>query len=300
MLSTCSISPDQNQVHESAVTQQSDRRLGYLLALSVALLIFQLSWPPLAMWRQMPSPGRQGLIQLTANGLSSQCLVSLPEDFRAVDQAWPLVIFLHGSGSRGDAPSLVRRGGLPLLIDQGLRWPAIIASPQCLTNRGWEIEAVAELITDLKHRYRINSNRVYLCGFSMGAEGVWRIAAARPEQFAAVAPIACGTNDLQGMTALVKMPVWAFHGDRDVVVPIASTRRTVEAIRQAGGAPRFTAFKNHGHSICEAVLSKPKLKEWLFNQDASASASSDIIAAMCEVPQNPMKPLAQRKSQHLP
>jgi predicted peptidase len=126
------------------------------------------------------------------------------------------------------------------------------------------LELTFELLEALQQEFSVDSRRIYLTGFSMGAFGAWIGAARRPETFAAVVAIA-GGGDASHIGA-TKAAVWAFHGAKDRVVPPSRSRAMVEAVRQAGGVARYTEFPELGHDIRDRALSEPGLADWLFEQ----------------------------------
>lgn len=250
-------------------------RLNYLeslFVLSLLALTGQLLIPGTVDWWNRPSPGRQGEIRLRRHneliGLSPECLVYLPNEYAKDWRRWPVIVFLHGAGLRGADVSMVRRDALPLLIDQGLRLPAIVVSPQCAAGCRWDNAAVLEVVEQLIEDYRADEHRIYLTGYSMGAAGAWKVAAAAPKRFAAMVTIAGGANP-RIANKLTALPIWAFHGVQDDVVPISSTARLINAIRESGGAPRFTALAEKGHNIAIEVLSDEGTISWMLDQNTS-------------------------------
>lgn len=238
------------------------RPLELLLALSIVVLIGQLCWPDAVHWWRLPGPGQIGFDTLEAETLASEFLIQLPPAYRN-EKLWPLVIFLHGSGSTGNNPNILRSEPV---FRQAL--PAIVASPQCRPSYSWEPDAVADLIKCVASRYHVDRKRIYLVGHSMGAYGAWKTAAAHPELFAAIVPIS-GAGDVSDVKSLVGLSVWAFHGDKDKTIPVAESKRMVEAIQRDAGQPRLTILPGAGHAICETVCKRRDLWEWLFRQHRS-------------------------------
>jgi predicted peptidase len=233
--------------------------LKLLLLISALLLIGQLCCPIAARWWRLPSPGKIGVDCFPSNALAERVLVYLPESYRS-QESWPLVVFLHGSGDRGDDPWIVNDCGT---LHHKLT--AVVIAPQCMPSLSWEPDAIAKLIQCVLSKYRIDRNRVYLVGFSMGGYGTWQTAAAHRELFAAIAPI-CGGGSPEQAKVLVDLPIWAFHGERDRVVPVAESRRMIDAIERAGGHPKLTIIPDGGHDICDFVCHKDDMWAWLLNQ----------------------------------
>lgn len=195
-------------------------------------------------------------------------LVHLPEDYD-VDPArrWPLVLFLHGAGERGADIDLVALHGPPKLADAGHEFPFVLVSPQCPESSRWDAEptVLSRLLDEVSARYRIDSDRVSVTGLSMGGFGTWTLATRYPERFAAIAPI-CGGLWGQSAASIRDLPVWAFHGDADDVVPIAMTEEIVTELRSCGSDVRFTRYAGVGHDSWTATYENSELYDWLLAQ----------------------------------
>lgn len=226
--------------------------------MSVLLLIGQLAWPRVVRWWELPGPGTIGIDRFEHPILARDFLIRLPNDYNRAPQ--PLIVFLHGAGERGNDPGMLRECG-PLPLDL----PAIVAAPQCLPSLNWEADAVARFARHVTSAYHVDQSRVYIVGYSMGAVGTWRTAAAHPDAFAAIVPIA-GGGETKEAASLVRVPIWAFHGADDNVVPVSSSKQTIEAVRIAGGKPKFTVIPNAGHGICSEVCTRSDLWQWLLRQ----------------------------------
>ena len=149
-------------------------------------------------------------------------LLFLPKDYAVdVSRPWPLILFLHGMGERGDNLELVKLHGIARIVDEQPDFPFIAVSPQCPINSIWplQIDTLKILLEDVMGKYAVDEKRVYLTGLSMGGYGSWAMGAIYPEMFAAVAPI-CGGGSVSAVCALKDTPVWAFHGEADPVVPL--------------------------------------------------------------------------------
>ena len=195
-------------------------------------------------------------------------LLSLPPDYDAkADAKWPLLIFLHGAGESGSDLEKVKLHGPPKLIANGdFDHPCIVVSPQC-PGRGWNTDLLAALIDEICHDYRVDEDRVYLTGLSMGGFGSWALAAARPERFAAVAPICGGGNPVDAIK-LRGLPIWVFHGAKDNVVPLAASQAMVKALEALGQKDNvtFTVYPEAGHDSWTQTYEDPEFYAWLFAQ----------------------------------
>ena len=160
--------------------------------------------------------------------LAADYLLFLPEGYDAASgKRWPLILFLHGAGERGSDIWMVAKHGPPKIDTTETNFPFIVVSPQCPAGRGWSDDALLALLDDVENKYLVDTHRVYLTGLSMGGFGVWSIGISHPERFAALAPICGGGSFItvylaneDNHAALTSLPIWAFHGAKDPVVPL--------------------------------------------------------------------------------
>jgi predicted peptidase len=190
-------------------------------------------------------------------------LLYLPKNYaRQPSRRYPLLVYLHGKSCRGYNLEKLKRYGPPYLVDKGWDFPFIIVSPQCPPDRIWNTDDwFPALYKSLSDNYRIDRSKIYLTGMSMGGSGVWALAIKHPEYFAAAIPL-CGGWRVRGIEAMNNIPVWAFHGAEDDIVPPEETERMVEALRKAGGRVRYSRLEGQGHSI-HRVYEHEKIYEWL-------------------------------------
>lgn len=197
---------------------------------------------------------------------------------------YPLVVFLHGAGERGDNnTSQIHHGGsLFLKAANREKYPAFVVFPQCPNGKRWvevnwgdpnphrqpkepslPMSLVMELIPSLVKSLPIDQSRIYVMGISMGGFGTWDLAARQPEWFAAAVPI-CGGADNSTAPLLARMPIWAFHGDQDKTIKVERSRSMIEALRKAGGSPQYTELPGIGHNAWAPAFANPELLPWLF------------------------------------
>jgi predicted peptidase len=193
-------------------------------------------------------------------------LLWLPGDYKKEkNKSYPLLIFLHGSGERGDSIELVKKHGPPSFVDSRPHFPFITVSPQCPEGSWWNVEDLQVMLEQLLVKFRIDTNRIYLTGLSMGGFGTWSWACRYPSQFAAIAPV-CGGGDVIFADELINLPVWAFHGESDPVVPVNRTVEMVEAVNAYGGSARMTIYPGVGHDSWINAYNEPDLYKWLLEQ----------------------------------
>lgn len=186
-------------------------------------------------------------------------LVSKPEGYGRARV--PLLVFLHGAGERGSNLEAVAVHGPLKEIANGRKLPFLVVAPQCPRGQWWEPEAVNALVENVIRTYRVDRDRVYLTGLSMGGFGTWVASSQRPDLYAAILPI-CGGIDPDNVAALTKMPIWTVHGDADTAVPITETIRAVDRLRELGANPRFDTIKGGGHDVWTDVYANEETYRW--------------------------------------
>lgn len=216
-------------------------------------------------WRQLFASGTY--TNTEGETLTYQLLKPLDYDST---QKYPLVVCLpYNHGVEGSPPAQL------LLSDANRkRYPSFIYVPYCPDNAGWggvpnypEIDdlvyaSIEKLQADVSG---IDTDRIYVTGVSRGGYGSWHFITKRPDMFAAAVPV-CGKGDPLLAHKVTEIPVWAFHGERDMNVPVSGSRDMIDAIKKAGGDPRYTEFENKAHDIWNEVTATPGLLDWLFAQ----------------------------------
>lgn len=179
---------------------------------------------------------------------------------------WPLMIFLHGSGERGEDIRKVKVHGPPKYADQDPNFPFILISPLLPAEEDWDLAKLDAILDHALKTLPVDPARVYLTGLSRGGHATWRWGAAEPERFAALAPVA-GRGDPVTACALKDIPVWALHGDRDDVVEPEGSFAMARAIRACGGhLSRLTIYPDLGHNAWDPAYADPALYLWLLSQ----------------------------------
>ena len=192
-------------------------------------------------------------------------LLYLPEDYGRTGKKWPLMLFLHGAGERGDDVQMVAKHGPMKLVKEGKQFPFIIVSPQCPLIESWAnpiwIAALSDLLDDVSSRYRADKDHIYVTGLSMGGFGTWALAQEFPHRFAAIAPV-CGKGDPTKAELIKNLPIWVFHGAKDPVVPIANSQDMVDALKKCGSDVKFTIYPEAQHDSWTETYNNPALYDW--------------------------------------
>jgi predicted peptidase len=207
-----------------------------------------------------------------------------PDDFDP-KQEYPLVLFLHGAGERGTDNERQLIHGIADLAKPEVRsrYPCFLVVPQCPPKQSWSdvnfrakvhkqpekpsepMRLTLELLEELRKEFPIDPRCLYITGLSMGGYGTWDVIARRPELFAAAVPV-CGGGDESLADVIAKIPVWAFHGARDNVVPPERSWNMIAALKKAGGRPGYTEYPDVGHDSWGPAYRDPQLVRWLFAQ----------------------------------
>ncbi len=191
-------------------------------------------------------------------------LLFLPKDYATSEQRWPLMLFLHGAGEAGTNLARLKILGPPKIVESKPDFPFILVSPQSPT-RSWDPDRLNGLLDDVIRQYRVDQDRVYLTGASMGGSGTWALAAAHPEKFAAIAPL-CGNGNPADAGKLAPLPIWVFQGAKDPVVHLARAQEMVDAVKAAGGNVKFTVYPDATHDVWTRTYDDPELYRWLLAQ----------------------------------
>jgi predicted peptidase len=188
----------------------------------------------------------------------------------------PLVLSLHGGGPARQfehllepyAPGFAYGLGRLTAPETQRAHPGYVVAPWS-DHRNWDegrLRLVLALLDALQTELRFDTNRLYVTGQSMGGFGTWAILARAPERFAAAIPI-CGGGEPSTAPRLVRLPLWAFHGSADQLVPVRSTRDMIQALHRSGGQPIYWEYQDATHAdTAERAYCEPELIDWLFAQ----------------------------------
>jgi predicted peptidase len=216
-------------------------------------------------------------------------------------QKWPVILFLHGAGERGDDGLIQTQVGLGGAIRAYVdRFPAIVVMPQCRKARWWTEEAMQEqalkAFDQSVKEFNGDRDRLYLTGISMGGYGSWSIAAKYPGKFAAIVPVCGGIRPparvpipeavkpidpnvdpyAAAARSIGKTPVWIFHGGADPVVPPEESRKMNEALIAAGGNVKYTEYEKVTHNSWDKAYAEPELMKWMLGQSLKAGYAAAL------------------------
>lgn len=199
-------------------------------------------------------------------------LTYLPKNYNLDSlQHWPVIFYLHGGSDRGSDLKKLYSSGIPDQIYRGRSFPFIVIAPQCPLSIRWETENWFEpLFKEISEKFRIDTNRIYLTGFSMGGTGTWYLATKYPKLFAAIAPMSGFTSRNEFISKnvgkLKDMPIWAFHGKIDLTVPFEETETIIKNLQKKNKHLIFTSEPNTGHWIHWNVYPNNDLYDWFLKQ----------------------------------
>jgi predicted peptidase len=200
-------------------------------------------------------------------------------------KTYPLLLFLHGSGERGNdnKRTLTHIESLLTADSNRLNFPAFVIVPQCDTGYRWiEVDWKAnshlqpttpsrflnmtiKLLELVENNFPIDSKRIYVTGLSMGGFGTWDLIARLPNKFAAAAPI-CGGADTTTAKVIAHIPIWVFHGADDKIVKVERSRDIVNALLTLGSKLKYSEYKDVGHDSWKPAYREPDFLKWMFGQ----------------------------------
>jgi len=244
-------------------------------------------WPAVVLLMLTPALGtaddaKTGFLDLTfANddGTTSKYVLFVPHDYSPdAKKQYPVILFLHGAGESGDDGKKQSGTGLgPALKKRAKDFPFFAIFPQASskfpirdrwTHKSPDGQRAVAILDKTMKDYPIDAKRVYLTGLSMGGYGTWDLAAKYPDRWAAIVPV-CGGGDPSKAADFKGVPCWAHHGDKDTAVPVKLSRDMVEALKKAGGEPKYTEYPGVGHNSWDAAYGNDELYKWLLEHKKS-------------------------------
>ena len=209
-----------------------------------------------------------------ADKTTSPYVVFVPKDYDGTKE-YPVILFLHGAGETKQ-PNAKKEGQLPVNVGIGPAikkrekdFPFIVVIPRA-EGFGWGADSAnakraLAMLDEVNKEYKTDANRQYLSGLSMGGMGTWSIAMAHPDRFAAIVPV-CGRGDTKTAEKIKDLPCWCFHGDADASVKVEGSREMIDAIKKAGGSPKYTEYPGVGHNSWDKAYATDELYTWLLAQ----------------------------------
>lgn len=217
--------------------------------------------------------------------------VMIPDEFVS-GETYPLVLFLHGAGERGNDNTAQLEWGLDAFASEDFRKdnPAIVIAPQAPEDSYWAnlnwrnqgsgmmdepslpLKLAHQLVLQISEEYPVDKNRLYITGLSMGGFGTWDLITRYPDLFAAAMPV-CGGGDPTKGHLLTELPIWNFHGAKDEVVPPELSRRMIQSIQIAGGSPGYTEYPDVDHFSWVPAYGDRSVLDWLFSQSKETDSN---------------------------
>jgi predicted peptidase len=204
-----------------------------------------------------------------ADGKVAKYVLFVPHGYKG-DKAYPLILFLHGSGETGtDGKKQATVGLAPAIKKREKEFPFFAVFPQS-QKRTWRANTddgkrALAILEEVEKEYKIDGKRIYLTGLSMGGFGTWDFAFAKPNKWAAIVPI-CGGGDPSKAAKIKGIPCWCFHGDADKAVKVEFSRKIIAALKEAGADPKYTEYPDVGHNSWDKAYATKELYEWLLKQ----------------------------------
>lgn len=218
--------------------------------------------------RRLPKGFLGKTITLPNRAQRKYAVFTPPQYVKDKDHKWPLIIFLHGSAECGtDGIKQTTVGLPPYVARRAMKFPFIVVMPQAqnMWFRGQEAAAIWAIIDEVQSTYRVDPDRIYLTGLSMGGIASWELSVLRPDVFAAIVPI-CGFAPKDYLSNIVDLPTWAFHGALDNNVSVQGSRDAIEELKRLGGSPIYTEYPKLQHICWDEAYATPDLWRWLIKQ----------------------------------
>jgi predicted peptidase len=183
---------------------------------------------------------------------------------------WPVILFLHGAGERGRRVELVKREGLPRILETLPDFPFVVVSPQEEKDRRWTADGLAALLDEVASRYRVDRARVYATGLSSGAVAALELAIRYPRKIAAVAAVTASAIP-SGLCAMKDVPAWIFHNAGDERVPVSRAKRLARELESCGGDVEITLYPRDGHDAWTETYRRQDLYEWFLEHRSAGN-----------------------------
>lgn len=194
-------------------------------------------------------------------------LLYLPTGYEK-NKKYPLIIFLHGAGERGDDLLKLKAHSIPKIFDGDVNYQAIVVSPQCKQNTTWtsQIEKIYAFISFIIEKYNVDKDAVTITGVSMGGFGVWQTIMDYPQLFSAAAPI-CGGGMAWRADVIRDLPIRIYHGEKDESVDVFYSKDLYRSlIRNNAKDVELFLYPNVGHNVWNQAYEETDLIQWLISQ----------------------------------
>ncbi|MGG7076594.1 prolyl oligopeptidase family serine peptidase [Clostridium sardiniense] len=195
------------------------------------------------------------------------CIINLPNDYYSdQDKEFPMILFLHGIGERGDDINLVKKYGIHRYL-KDIDIPFSVLSPQCHNNNFWDMHFldIEILLKEVAKQYRVDINRICLVGISLGAYGAWNFAMQRPNLFKSIVSVAGGAMLPKYANIIKHIPIYIAHGQNDKEVDVSESLVIAEALTKVGANVKVDIDLNMGHELCTKIFEKNDIYEWMIN-----------------------------------
>jgi len=214
--------------------------------------------------KQKPQVMKEHYSSQVSRRVSDNYLLYLPKGYSWKSQQWPLLVFLHGSGSAIQDIEKIRTMGPPRLFEEGMDSDFVLLAPQLHDNLPWDIERTYALIRKMISEHKIDASRIYITGLSRGGFGTWELAVDHPEMFAGVVPISA--RDIPAVERLASSNLWIFHGGDDDGVPWQGSQFMFNRLDKAGANVKYSLYEGVGHNAWDRAYGDPSMWQWLLAQ----------------------------------
>ncbi len=189
--------------------------------------------------------------------------VLLPDGYESSDKEWPLLLWLHGAGAHDD-PEEVFEYGPPEMYLKGRKFPFIVLAPQLWADVHWDPDSVHMLLQEVIKTHNVDTDRVWIMGYSRGGFGTWEVACSYPETFSAV--VAISARAMVAIERVRHAGIWIFAGALDTGVPVEESRNMYQELKSVGADVRMNIFEGVGHGACAPAMQMEELWDWLVKQ----------------------------------
>lgn len=205
-----------------------------------------------------------------------QYVVSYPQGYK-MGEKYPVIIFLHGAGTRGKDINILLNNPYFKITDTYADFPFITVAPLCSADTWFDkLETLERFVQRIVKQEYAEKNKIYLIGASMGGYATWQLGMSMPEIWAAIVPI-CGGGMYWNAGRLINVPVWAFHGAKDTTVFVEESVKMVDAVNRVGGNARLTVYPDNRHDAwCDTYRNQEVYKWLLSNENHNAAALTDV------------------------